>query len=427
MASYSLDAKSQEDSEARSSPGKNRRFNHLSCVYAPLSMLLLLQLTIFSRKRRTFSAGEFDRRVAPSRTPQFWRGLSPPTCGLLLLDERPKAKLMRTEQGPRIVLVDDKGRGPTARMLSAVINAKLSVASATPPIFEIISQEQSQYIRETFDPSDTTVFVTVSERTLSYRDDSPQATRVACKSLEVAQALTRLDTRFRVFLIRQAGVADFTGVDTAAALIAGVAGLVDDRLLMTEGMLDMVLGHSHCDLHGRTMLIVGEPAARLRKIREMLGEWALIEEGSDAIDLNCFRAALALAQLDRLQPLRGPGYPYSFVKIAHALNLAKPITSFHLTQGDLRKTLSTLADRLLGSDREHFERLRLPDYARHWEFPSNLPVVEGVPETEIGKRLYIACSSVEIEPRGSSGGVDLWAARLSTTEIRNSSSPSNAS
>ena len=125
---------------------------------------------------------------------------------------------------------------------------------------------------------------------------------------------------------------------------------------------------------------------------------------------------MALAQLDRLRPLKGTGY--SFVKLAQALNLAEPTTSFHLSEGDLRKTLSRLTDRLIGPGEKGVERVRLPEYARKHEFPLNPPIIAGISEKEVPKRLYTACSSLQLERRASINGVNLWAARLLETNFR---------
>lgn len=317
----------------------------------------------------------------------------------------------------RIVLVDDKSRGPTARIFeSAVLSVSdLPVTQRTKCACEVVPLKQAQRIRENLEPVETVIFVTVHETDLSYR---PGLSRVACESLQLAQSLIQLDLSLRVFLILPAGVADFTGVDTAAALLAGMAGVLDDRLLLGDGIFDSILSQANLNPHTRMMLMLGEPAKRLKRLKHTLDEWALSDEGTDALDLNCFRAALALAQLDRLMPLRGQGDPYSFVKLAQALNLAQPFTSFRLSLGDLRKTLSSLTGRFLGFDRENFERLSLPDLARSREFPKNLPVVVGIPEPEIGKRLYAICSSVEIEPLASSSDINLWAARIQSNLVR---------
>ena len=269
-----------------------------------------------------------------------------------------------------------------------------------------------------FDPITTTIFVSVSDKVLSVRDDGLRAPRVACESLDLAQGLVQSNPRSRVILVCQAGISAFTALDAVASLLGGMAGLVEDRLLIAEGVLDSVLCLHHLDRKGRLMLMLGESADRLQGIQAMLAEWELDDEADDIVDLKCFRAAMALAQLDRLRPLRGPGDPYSFVKLAQALNLAESKTLFRLSPGDLRKTLSKLADRFIGLESEHVERVKLPEYARKRDFPPNPPVIRGIPEREISRRLYLACSSIRVERQGLTNGVELWSARLPMEELR---------
>src|SRR5436305_12448763 len=149
---------------------------------------------------------------------------------------------MRDKTTLRIVLVDDESRGPTARILeSAVYNS--SGRQLAQQGFETLTLEQAQ--RTALDPSETAVFVSVSEEALSFRGNGTRANRVACKSLEVAQALVQTDSRLRVVLVRPASA--FTAIDVVAALLAGMAGLIDDRHLIVDGVLDAVLGGRHFD------------------------------------------------------------------------------------------------------------------------------------------------------------------------------------
>ena len=326
---------------------------------------------------------------------------------------------MLRKAAQRVVLVDDAPQGPTARLLESAVSAyNSSTTSSTQRHFETITRQKAQQSIATLDPAGTTVFVSVSEGALSSRGAGPRTPRVACESLAVAQALVRQEVRLPVLLVSQAGLSAFSGIDTAAALLAGMAGLLDDRLVIADGVLQVALRHQHLRSGGRTMLMMGESPGRMRKIREMLEEWELDEESSEIGDLNCFRVAMVLAQLERLQPLRGPGKPFSFVKLAQSLSLADTRMSFRRNSGDLRKTLSTLADRLLAPEHEDAELLRLPDYVRGREFPRNPPVIAGIPEEDIARRLYIACSRAEIKPAGSTPYTEWWVAYLSDREFR---------
>jgi hypothetical protein len=200
-------------------------------------------------------------------------------------------------------------------------------------------------------------------------------------------------------------------------MLAGIAGVVEDRLLIADGVFDLVIDQKHLDSRGRIMLLLGEPATQLKKIKTVLEEWEAADDEGD--DLGCFRLAMALARLDQLRPLRGSGEPNSFVKLARALNLAVSKTSFRLSEGDLRRLLSKLANRLIGPDHEHRERTKLPEYTRRCGFSRNLPIIEGLPGRESAKRLYSATSSIVLELRGSAHEVELWAARLPLRDFRN--------
>jgi len=307
-------------------------------------------------------------------------------------------------------------------MLELAVKAfNASVQSSASRGFETITKLQASQMNARTLPKETAFFVSVPERDLSRRQGLAQ-TRVACDSLRVAQALVRSGTQVRVVLVAQAGSTQISGIETAAALLAGMSGLIDDRLLLEDDILRLLLTTKHLNQNNAVMVVAGEPARRLRRAKALLDTWGLDDEGDEVIDLKCFRSAMALAQLDRLRPLRGHGDPYSFVKLADALNIAEPQTSFRLSPGDLRKALSVLAARLLGSDHDRVERLRLPESARAQEFPLNLPVIASIPEKEMSKRLYSVCYSLEISRLREAGDRELWAVKLPLTHLRHLSS-----
>jgi hypothetical protein len=318
----------------------------------------------------------------------------------------------------RIVLVDDSHRGATARIIESAVGIH---NSAMPPSeqmnFEAITIQHARHQVATYNPLDTAIFISVADKTLSHRSHNPTASRVACESLEVAQSFVHLDPRFRVVLVRQAGVAVFTGVDTTAALLAGMAVVIDDRLLLADGVFSSILTYRHLDRKDRAMLMAGEPKERFLKLKAMLDEWMLTDEGGDVIDLKCFRVSMALSQLDCLHPLPGSGHKYSFEKLARSLNLAAPTTSFRLSEVDLRKALGLLTDRFLPTEHAHAERVRLPAYAREREFPFNPPAIKGIQEKDMPKRLYSACIDARTEKYGAVTE-ELWIARLPLSEFR---------
>jgi hypothetical protein len=320
---------------------------------------------------------------------------------------------MQAKPTSKIVLVDDMPQGPTARILVAAASSSLLGRP-----LEIITIEQAQHHIAAIDSRETTIFVSIPETALSSRSGDLRSPRIACKSLNLAQSLVQANGYLRVILVLPAGTSLFTGLDTVAALLAGMAGIVDDRLLIADGVLAHFLHHNHLDHRNRTMLILGDPAHRLQTMKTMLEAWSLDVESDEMIDTRCFRTALALAQLERLKPLRGPGLLHSFDKLAQALNIEEPITSFKLSPGDLRKVMSKLADRLLSDEHEPTERLKLSEYARENGFPSHLPLVRGIPEKDVPKRLHKACLLTDIIPFAVVTGLNLWTAKLSHKEFR---------
>src|ERR1700681_1149403 len=202
---------------------------------------------------------------------------------------------MSAKEARRIVLVDDARQGPTAKIIeSAVSNSSARHVSS----LRVENLTMKEARMADFDPITTTIFVSVSDKVLSVRDDGLRAPRVACESLDLAQGLVQSNPRSRVILVCQAGISAFTALDAVASLLGGMAGLVEDRLLIAEGVLDSVLCLHHLDRKGRLMLMLGESADRLQGIQAMLAEWELDDEADDIVDLKCFRAAMALAQLD---------------------------------------------------------------------------------------------------------------------------------
>jgi hypothetical protein len=309
----------------------------------------------------------------------------------------------------RIVLIDDAHHGATAKILAAAVADSQYSAQRT---FETVTRQQAR--RSWMLDRDAVVFVSISARKLSFRGDNTGEQRTNFEAWAIAQWLARSESR--VILVSEAGTSPFTGVDTAAAMLAGMAGVVDDRLLIAGGVFDLVIDQNHVGRRERTMLLLGEPAAQLKNIKNVLDEWESTDDEGD--DAGCFRVAMALAQLDQLRPLCGSGESTSFVKLARALNMAAPKTSFRLSEGDLRKLLSRLANRLIGPDHEHRERIRLPDYVRKCGFSPCPLMIDGIPEKESAKRLYKATSAIALELRGSAHETNLWAARLPFREFR---------
>jgi hypothetical protein len=133
---------------------------------------------------------------------------------------------------------------------------------------------------------------------------------------------------------------------------------------------------------------------------------------------GCFKACLALAQLDKLRSIPGQGHKYSYTQLALALNLAKSVTSFHLSSGDLRKVLSIIINQLIPPEEDESERTHLPSYVKKkLEFPSNLPVIEGISEEDIYQVLFEACYGMDVLYRDPIANHPVCAVRLPVKDV----------
>jgi len=314
----------------------------------------------------------------------------------------------------RVILVDNSGhQGATAKMLEMAARRELGIVP------DVIATTTFGQRIEASDTADSLVFISVTEQALSLRSNQMGNRRTACESLQIAQTLVHRDIRSKVILVAHRGDSHFTGIDAVAAMVAGIACIVDDRLLLTEGVLSSLHRHRHTNNRWRTLLAIGDTASRLRNVKDMFNEWDEDISTDGTQDAACFKTCLALAQLDKLRPLRGHGHKYSYVQLAHALNFAEPETSFRLSVGDLRKVLSIISNRLLVEEDDYSERIYLPSRVKEkLEFPRNLPVIEGIPEREMSQILYQACRSMETVDHISIGGHESLAIRLPIKEFR---------
>jgi len=320
---------------------------------------------------------------------------------------------MEREAGRRItllsiVLIDSTGgKGTTATML------EMAVKRQTGMVLEVITP--NKFRRATIDRSfaNAAIFIPVSQAGLSSTGAAPKITPALAQSLELGQIAARKDGK--AILVNQPGDSLITGVDAGAALVAGIAGIVDDRVLLMDGVIKSLLTHQHIHPRWRKMLAMGETAGRLRNVKTMFEDWDEDVSSDYSQYAPCFKACMALAQLERLSPLRGQGHRYSYVQLARALNLAEPETSFHLSEVDLRKVLSIVANRLMPVGHDESERVHLPTLVKSkWEFPDDLPVVEGFSDREISQVLYEACRSMEITAPGLNLGCSHCVVRLPT-------------
>lgn len=311
-----------------------------------------------------------------------------------------------------IVLIDSTGgKGATARMLEMAVERQIGIVP------EVITPDK--FRRAAIDRSfaNTAIFIPVSQAGLSSAGAAPKITPALAQSFELGQIAARKDGK--VILVNQPGDSLITGIDAGAALMAGIAGIVDDRVLLTDRVVKSLLTHQHIHPRWRKLLAIGETAGRLRNVKAMFEEWDEDESSDYGQYAPCFKACMALAQLDRLSPLRGQGHRYSYVQLARALNLAQPETSFHLSEVDLRKVLSIVANRLIPAGDDESERVHLPSHVKSkWEFPHDLPVVEGFSDREIYQVLYEVCRSLELTESGLNLDCHTCVARLNSRELR---------
>lgn len=254
--------------------------------------------------------------------------------------------------------------------------------------------------RGSYDPSSTVVLVLVSEPALSSFSD---ACRIACTSLKTAQMILAEDATIRLYLVIQSDHPSFTGVDAIAALLFGVSGIIEERALVDEEILQEILAHKVIDRRYRSMLVLGNTLDRIRGIKGVVEDWDNDFEADPTLDLPCWKASMALAQLEKLEPISTGGSVFGFVNLAQALNFAVHKTSFSYTIHDLRRVLSTLAGRWLGTGHESPERVKLPDYARKHGFPSHMPVIEGILDSEMMRFLYNAIKNIDITGEQEAG------------------------
>jgi len=102
----------------------------------------------------------------------------------------------------------------------------------------------------------------------------------------------------------------------------------------------------------RKALIIGRAKDSIDQAHTTVIEWGEDLESDPRNDLWMWRTAVALAQLEKLEPVIGQGRATSYKTLASALNLAGNLTSFGLNIDELQRILSLLARRWLGEDHE---------------------------------------------------------------------------
>src|SRR5437588_4050719 len=115
------------------------------------------------------------------------------------------------------------------------------------------------------DPNLTVVLVTVSERELSGRAGGAIT---PCRSLATAHNVIKQNPKLRVFLVPISNIISMTGVDVVAGLLSGLSGVVDERGLVMQEVIGEIVEHRPADRKCRSMLLIGELAARIKAIKE---------------------------------------------------------------------------------------------------------------------------------------------------------------
>jgi hypothetical protein len=266
----------------------------------------------------------------------------------------------------------------------------------------------SQGVR--YEPKSTLFIVTVSETELSCRNAEGEIT--ACRSLTTAQRIVGDNPRARVFLVPVSNGDTLTAVDVVVALLAGIAGVVSERGLIMKEVLYSLINHQGSPRRHRSLLLIGDLSSKVEAMKNMVNDWDMDAEAEPTLDPACWRTAMALARLDKLEPVIGSAQPTSYSSLANALNLTEPATSFRLNSDDLRRVLGTLARRWLGEDHEPVERLGLPDQARGNGFPRHHPVILGRAHSKTNKGIYPALLKAEVLSREDVAGMSCRLVRL---------------
>ena len=323
----------------------------------------------------------------------------------------------------KIVLVDRSDQRPIPRIVEAACT--LYRRQFSDCVYEYVDLAAIRSGGRVEAGEQDTVFVAVEESAFSVRKEGGTGAREASESIAVAQRLASRAQGHRVFLVRRSDASSLSGIDSAAAVMSRIAGILDDRLLLYDGALPRIVRHQVRDARHWRTLIIGRAAMQLESIMSMLNLWEERLAGDGTMDPACWRAAMALAQLEKLSPLRdGVGESYSFVKLAQTLNLRQSVTSFRLSESDLRKVLSMLADLWISASEDKSQRVNLPQRARENGFPSHQPVVAGLSDGQLPKRLYDACKAMSVVKRDSlHDGVPLLVVRIPVTEIVNLENP----
>ena len=132
--------------------------------------------------------------------------------------------------------------------------------------FEGTTFEEFNHRAVSYDANSTMFLVTLAERELSSRNERGQI--IACRSLATAHQIARETPSVRVFLILVSGGIALTGIDVVAGLLNGISGAVDERGLIMNQVLSLMMNHQFSNRRFKSMLLIGELGSESRSGKE---------------------------------------------------------------------------------------------------------------------------------------------------------------
>jgi hypothetical protein len=298
----------------------------------------------------------------------------------------------------RIVHVDNysQGRSATSRMLQAGIssyNSSLDQGQAQIDFCGLKFDDYSQRAAVVDDKS--SVFaISVAERDLTIKDE--QNGPLPCRSIRTAYDIVMNRPGTKVFLVPVSGGGPLTGVDAVIAMLVGITGIIDERGLVLNEVIGAMMRPPLSSRRQKSMLLVGEVASRTEITTSMVASWNMDEEGDPTLDGACWRAAMALGQIGKLEPMFTSPQPLSFSSLAAALNLSESTTYFRLNENDLRRVLSTLARRWLHDGHKPADRILLPECARRHGMPRHRPMLPNQDCTRTDRATHAALLAADL-------------------------------
>lgn len=230
------------------------------------------------------------------------------------------------------------------------------------------------------------------------------------------QKLIAFGARMHLIPLSQAR---FSGFDCITAFLLGILGVVDERYLSLEKVMENLLKFQGVHRSYRRMILIGEMAEKASESKYMLETWqdeGWVEEKYESI---LWRTSVALAQLSKLEPIiGGSAQPMSFPQLAKALNMAHATTGFVYNNDDLRKVLGVLAKKWLGEEHKNAERVFLPQQARLHGFPDIALRIPNILTDEIAKATFAALDHLSIIERTNIETTPKIVIKLSASEYR---------